>query len=374
MRFRIWHCRLLSAAILAGTGLGCSPSEPASVADPANGKAPATAVPEQAGGTAQAPQVPPAEKPAPASTIEYARFDGGSISKAMFDKEVKFVQRQRQAKAFMVQQTVGKAATPIALTGEELRSMLQSMVDLRLTLIVAKRDGIEVSMEEIEAIVNRDLKDDQSFRDYLNWQQITEADLRRRIREREISRRFIEVRSPECAATPAEVEAEYARLEAEGKMEEKASVDFWQILLKVKVWAAEPEWDAARTKLEAIRARILAGEEFGTVAREASEDPGAAKNGGYQAGIPRGMMPPEMEAALFELPVGEISEPIRVSYGWHLIRVKDRRETGTRPLERAAGAVAESLVGKCRGEVVAKIMEQARKDFHAEILVNPAAK
>ena len=354
------NCRW-AAFFLAAIGLACSPSAPPPDLEEDTSARDAAAVELAAN---------PPER-VPDSKIEYARFDGNVISKEMFDKEVNFLKKQRQAQVFMVQQTTGKKAVPPPLTAEQRKTILRAMLDRRIVVVLAERDGISVAEEEVDAIINRDQKTDQNYRDYLNWHQITEPQLRVRLREQEMGERFAMAHSSQCAVTPEQLLAEYERLKSEGKMDGKAGVDFWQILVKAEVGAGEPAWEAARAKIEAIRARIAAGEDFSTVATEASEDPNAAKNGGLQQGIPKGMMPPEMEKALFEIPLGETSAPIRVSYGWHLIKVKERREEGTRSFEHVADTLRESMISKCRSQALAKILEQARKDLHAELLVNP---
>ncbi len=75
---------------------------------------------------------------------------------------------------------------------------------------------------------------------------------------------------------------------------------------------------------EQLRADILAGKDFGEVAKEVSKCPSRVKGGdlGY---FGRGRMVPEFDQAAFELPVGEVSEPIKTQFGWHLLVVTDQR-------------------------------------------------
>ena len=75
-----------------------------------------------------------------------------------------------------------------------------------------------------------------------------------------------------------------------------------------------------------LRQRTLDGEDFATLAQEFSEDPGSAINGGDLGWFPRGMMVSEFEDAAFTQPVGEVGEPIRTDFGYHLILVTDRNE------------------------------------------------
>ncbi|HEY9744929.1 MAG TPA: peptidylprolyl isomerase [Oculatellaceae cyanobacterium] len=75
---------------------------------------------------------------------------------------------------------------------------------------------------------------------------------------------------------------------------------------------------------EECRAEILAGASFAEVAQRVSKCPSGARGGdlGY---FGRGQMVPQFEKAAFELPVGEISQPVQTQFGWHLITVTDRQ-------------------------------------------------
>lgn len=81
-----------------------------------------------------------------------------------------------------------------------------------------------------------------------------------------------------------------------------------------------------QTREEAVAAReeIFAGKPFAEVAMEVSLCP-SGQEGGDLGHFGRGMMVPEFDHAAFNLPVGEISEPIRTQFGWHLLVVTDKK-------------------------------------------------
>lgn len=85
--------------------------------------------------------------------------------------------------------------------------------------------------------------------------------------------------------------------------------------------------DDATTKqrLEAIRTRILAGEDFGALASVTSEDPGSASRGGDLGWSVPGTYDPAFEEALASLKDDEISEPFRTQFGWHIVQLLGRR-------------------------------------------------
>lgn len=83
---------------------------------------------------------------------------------------------------------------------------------------------------------------------------------------------------------------------------------------------------------QVVRERLLKGEDFGKVAAEVSTDPGSKDQGGLLDWFGRGVMVKEFEDAAFSLPIGEISQPIKTTYGYHIIQVLARQ---IRPISQA---------------------------------------
>ena len=84
---------------------------------------------------------------------------------------------------------------------------------------------------------------------------------------------------------------------------------------------------AALATIQQLRARVLAGEDFATLARQYSDDTGSGQRGGSLGSFGRGRMVPPFEAAAFALTApGELSEPVQTRFGWHLIQLTARGE------------------------------------------------
>ena len=94
------------------------------------------------------------------------------------------------------------------------------------------------------------------------------------------------------------------------------------ILLTVEDGDSIDESQQVRERLADIRAQIVAGGDFASLARQYSQDPGSAADGGNLGEIERGMMVRPFETALFAMQVGEVSEPIVTAFGWHLIKLE----------------------------------------------------
>lgn len=100
---------------------------------------------------------------------------------------------------------------------------------------------------------------------------------------------------------------------------------------------------AAKADLEKLRQRIEAGESFEAIAREHSDDPGSARQGGTLGFFGRGVMDPAFEAAVFAAPVGTVIGPVRSAFGMHLIEVTDVRPAVSRPYEEVAATIEREL-------------------------------
>ncbi|MDD4309651.1 MAG: peptidylprolyl isomerase [Candidatus Cloacimonetes bacterium] len=83
---------------------------------------------------------------------------------------------------------------------------------------------------------------------------------------------------------------------------------------------SDKDFNAVKKAADNIYNRAIKGENFAALAAEFSEDPGSKDNGGSLGVFGKGQMVPEFETAVFGLPVGGISKPVKTSFGWHIIR------------------------------------------------------
>lgn len=115
------------------------------------------------------------------------------------------------------------------------------------------------------------------------------------------------------------------------------------ILIKVPPNASEELEAKIRTRVDDILSKLRSGGDFAALAKDYSEDPASAEQGGDLGFFPRGRMVPEFEKAAFSLPVGQVSEPVRSQFGFHIIRVEDKTEAGVKTFEEAEPEVRTAL-------------------------------
>jgi len=116
------------------------------------------------------------------------------------------------------------------------------------------------------------------------------------------------------------------------------------VLVRVPEGAPAAQDDAARKKVELAADRVRKGEDFGAVAREVSEDPGSKDKGGDLGFFGAGVMAKPFEDAAFALQVGELSQPVRTRFGWHVLQVEAVEEAKKTPLAEAQADIAREIL------------------------------
>jgi len=96
----------------------------------------------------------------------------------------------------------------------------------------------------------------------------------------------------------------------------------------------------ALAKAKEVRAKIIAGAKFEDQAKLESDDTGSGENGGDLGTFGAGQMVPEFDDVVFKAPLGQVTEPIKTAFGYHLILVEDRK---AKPFEDAKGEIEQKI-------------------------------
>ncbi len=115
-----------------------------------------------------------------------------------------------------------------------------------------------------------------------------------------------------------------------------------QILIQVAADASKEEQEKARAKAEEVYLKAKAGEDFEALAKKYSDDIGSAKKGGATGFFTKGTMIPGFDDKVFAMKVGEISEPVRTSFGYHIIRLDAIKPAVTEPFEKVRDKLKQS--------------------------------
>jgi peptidyl-prolyl cis-trans isomerase C len=118
---------------------------------------------------------------------------------------------------------------------------------------------------------------------------------------------------------------------------------------------------------KAALARVRKGEDFAKVAAELSRDPGSGKEGGDLGYFTQDRMVPQFGAVAFQLKAGDVSEPVQTQFGWHVIKVEDKRSKPLPKFEDVKGEIETYLVRKAQQDIVMGL----RGDLKLERLDQP---
>ena len=147
---------------------------------------------------------------------------------------------------------------------------------------------------------------------------------------------------PELSVTEEEKRAFYdSNADA---MRQPAQFRAAHILIQVASDASPEEKEAARTKAESLRSMIEMGQDFGELAARNSGDPGSKGNGGELPWMSQGQTVPPFEAAVSALEPGELSDVVETRFGYHIIKLLERRESGTLSYEEVEKRIEDYLM------------------------------
>src|SRR5947208_10417744 len=125
-----------------------------------------------------------------------------------------------------------------------------------------------------------------------------------------------------------------------------------------------------------VKAELDKGADFAELAKKKSKDPGAS-DGGDLGFFTKEQMVPEFSAVAFALEPGKISDPVKSQFGWHIIKVEEKRSRQAPGFDQVKGQIETYVVRKAQADYVAKLREAAkveRMDKTAEPAAKPDAK
>lgn len=132
------------------------------------------------------------------------------------------------------------------------------------------------------------------------------------------------------------------------------------ILVKVAPTATPEEKAAAKAKIDSLLKKVKAGGDFAALAKDNSDDPGSKIMGGDLGFFDRGTMVKEFADAAFAMKVGQVSNVVETQFGYHIIKVTDRKEGGMTTFENAKADIVKSLQDKKKNELFKQLIEKVK--------------
>jgi len=200
------------------------------------------------------------------------------------------------------------------------KELAQSVAYSKILQEVAVEEGIEVMEAHIDSILQIQYDRVGGEEKYLNFifqNGATIETLRRDIRTSEIQRLYFEKRRMEKDPISD------SEIEAAMNGDRYATVRHILLMFRATTDSAKK---VVYAKMEGIHERAKSGEDFAKLAMEFTEDPGSKSKGGLYTDFEKGKMVPEFEEAAFSVAIGEISDIVETQYGYHIIKVIDRKK------------------------------------------------
>ena len=139
------------------------------------------------------------------------------------------------------------------------------------------------------------------------------------------------------------------------------------ILVRVENAASEDEKKKAKDKAEMYLKKIMDGEDFAKMAAEVSDDPGSKAKGGDLGFFPKGRMVKSFEDAAFALKPGETSGIVETQFGFHIIKVEDKKEPTIESFDAVKERIKQKLAQDRTRKELTDFIDKAMKDSKTEI-------
>jgi peptidyl-prolyl cis-trans isomerase C len=267
----------------------------------------------------------------------------------------------------------GRAGGPVPAEqrAQVVRGVIDQMVGYKLLLQEAKARNVNVSDAEVEAKIDevrKQFPSEDLFMQTLISRNLTLDRMRSDARgEIAISRLIEKEIADKIAVKPEQVEDFYSQNPEQFKQPERVRAS--HILIKFPENADASARTQARTKAQQILKDVKAGKEFAALAKQHSQDPGSAVNGGDLGFFQQGQMVGPFNDAAFSLKPGAISDLVESEYGYHIIKVAEKQPGRTVPLDEVRDKVEQFLQHQNRESQTDAFVKALRAKGKVEILV-----
>jgi len=246
---------------------------------------------------------------------------------------------------------------------EIFKDNASALAEKKLMLVAAKKAKIEVAETEIDSILElqyAQVGGKEIFLNYLSNANINFKALRDDIRDNLAINHFIENTLKDSVnVTEDDIQKYYT------DVEKTATVRHILMLTQGK---SPEEKVAIQAKMQEVLDKARKGENFEALAKKYSEDPGSKDNGGLYKDFGRGDMVKAFEDASFNLPIGSISDLVETPYGYHIIKVIDRKKEA-RPLDTVRAEIEMQIQSSRQNDLLTKLLDKLKADNEYKVVI-----
>jgi peptidyl-prolyl cis-trans isomerase C len=246
--------------------------------------------------------------------------------------------------------------------------LLNQMIGGELMYQVAKNTPVKDQDKQITDAIARlktRFKTEDEFKKGLQEQGITEKDLRELIQRNVVIENHIEqVVVPKQTVSDAEVKEFYDKNPETFTQPEQVRAS--HILITLDAKATDADKKKAKEKIEGLLKQIKAGADFAKLAEGNSGCP-SSKQGGDLGYFGKGQMVKPFEETAFAMKAGDVSGVVETQFGYHIIKLTEKKVSAKIPFNDVKAKIAESLKRKKVSEAINAIMEDAKKKAKIEV-------
>jgi foldase protein PrsA len=294
-----------------------------------------------------------------------AVVEGTEISRAELDELV-----ERAKKAYAAQkQEFPKVGTP------EYQNVQTQYVAFLVQREEFEKEadelGIEVTQKDVDKEVQEFIKsryegDRKAAEKALDEQGFTFEAFEETIRTSVLAQKLFNGLTKDVKVEEAEILAYYQQnLQAQYQTPE--SRDVRHILISEKKQGEEVDFPKSKAEADRIYAELKGGGDFAALAKENSDDPGSKDTGG-KLSITRGQTVPEFDKTAFELEEGAISQPVKTTYGYHIIEALSAvRKAKTTPIAKVRASIRTTLLQEKKTAFMTDWVEDLTKKYDGKV-------
>lgn len=249
------------------------------------------------------------------------------------------------------------------------KQALEQLVSAELLYQAAAKVEVKDLEKQLDAKVVQEksrFKNEQEFKNAIQGLEMDEAALREYLRRGLLVSRFVETTMvPKISVSDKDTRDFYDKNIDRFKREE--SVKASHILIGVDEKATAEERKKAREKVEQLKGELAKGSDFAALAKSNSSCP-SSQQGGDLGFFGKGQMVPSFEKAAFALKVGEVSDVVETRFGYHIIKLTDKKTAETAEYSIVKAKIEEYLKGQKVGEAIQKYIEETKKTARIEYL------
>lgn len=272
---------------------------------------------------------------AASSGKEVASVNGKPISKSQYERDLSVFQKRAAQE--------GRQLSDADLTTVKNR-ILENLIDAEVLYQQSQKDGVKIDdqaiNEQIETIKKR-FSDESAYKKALEGMDVSEKEIRAQIQRGLAINQLLDTNVSQKITVNEEESKKYYNNNP-NLFKQPEQVKASHILIKVAPDAEESKKNQARKKIETVQKKVRQGEDFSLLAKANSEGPTAQRDGdlGY---FHRGRMAKPFEDAAFALNVGEVSGIVETQFGYHLIKVTDKKPARTIPYKEVQPRLEQHL-------------------------------